>query len=146
MFTDGSCLHNPGPGGWAALLKYNQTEKIFSGGQVQATNNQMELLAVIKGLAALKKPCDIELFTDSKYVMDGFCQWLSGWKKRNWLKADKKPVLNKELWQQLEQNATQHNIQWHWVKGHSGHPENERVDQLARQQAEQYKHLNNESV
>lgn len=141
MFTDGSCLQNPGPGGWAALLRHNRTEKMFSGGQAQTTNNQMELMAVIKGLEALTKPCAVELYTDSKYVLDGYTKWLSGWKSRNWKKSDKKPVLNKELWQQLDANAESHQIDWHWVKGHSGHDENERVDQLARLEAEKMKSL-----
>jgi ribonuclease HI len=141
MYTDGSCLKNPGPGGWAALLRHKNSEKMFSGGQAQTTNNQMELMAVIQGLTALRKPCAVELYTDSKYVMDGYSQWLPGWKARAWKKADKKPVLNKELWQQLDAVAEQHNIDWHWVKGHSGHVENERVDQLARLEAEKMKGL-----
>ena len=141
MFTDGSCLNNPGPGGWAALLRHNNTEKVFSGGQLDTTNNQMELMAVIEGLKALTKSCDIELFTDSKYVMDGFTQWMNGWKKRGWKKADKKPVLNRELWQELDKQANSHTINWHWVKGHSGHAENERVDDLARLEAEKIKEL-----
>ena len=142
MYTDGSCLNNPGPGGWAALLRFNKTEKIFSGGQVDTTNNQMELMAVIEGLRALTKPCDVELYTDSRYVMDGYTKWLTGWKARNWKKSDKKPVLNKDLWVQLGEQAEAHNIDWHWVKGHSGHTENERVDQLARLQAEQTRDQN----
>ena len=141
MFTDGSCLQNPGPGGWAALLRHSKSEKMFSGGQAQTTNNQMELMAVIKGLEALTKPCAVELYTDSKYVSDGYTKWLSGWKTRNWKKSDKKPVLNKDLWQQLDANAHPHKIDWHWVKGHSGHDENERVDQLARLEAEKMKSL-----
>ncbi len=139
MYTDGSCLNNPGPGGWAALLRYQGKEKMFVGGQTDTTNNQMEMTAVIEGLKALKKPCEIELHTDSKYVMDGFQKWLPGWKKRHWKKADKKPVLNKELWMRLEQLASSHTINWHWVKGHSGHEENERVDDAARLQAEKIK-------
>ncbi|MCB1594852.1 MAG: ribonuclease HI [Xanthomonadales bacterium] len=141
MFTDGSCLQNPGPGGWACLLRYNKTEKMFSGGQTDTTNNQMEMTAVIKGLQALSRACDIELYTDSKYVIDGFTQWLEGWKARNWKKSDKKPVLNQELWMQLDELAQKHQINWHWVKGHSGHDENERVDQLARLEAEKIKSL-----
>lgn len=141
MYTDGSCLNNPGPGGWAALMRYNNSEKMFSGGQMETTNNQMELMAVIEGLKALTKSCDIELYTDSKYVMDGFTKWLDGWKKRGWKKSDKKPVLNKELWQDLDQQANGHSINWHWVKGHSGHTENERVDQLARLEAEKMKDI-----
>ncbi len=141
MFTDGSCLQNPGPGGWAALLRYKGTEKMFSGGQFDTTNNQMELMAVIEGLKALTKACPIELYTDSKYVLDGYTKWLDGWKKRGWKKSDKKPVLNKELWQELDKAAESHSINWHWVKGHSGHDENERVDQLARMEAERMKSL-----
>ena len=141
MFTDGSCLQNPGPGGWACLLRYNKTEKMFSGRQTDTTNNQMEMTAVIKGLQALSRACDIELYTDSKYVIDGFTQWLEGWKARNWKKSDKKPVLNQELWMQLDELAQKHQINWHWVKGHSGHDENERVDQLARLEAEKIKSL-----
>jgi ribonuclease HI len=141
LFTDGSCLGNPGPGGWAALLRYKTTEKMFSGAQLETTNNQMELMAVIQGLKALTKPCDIELFTDSKYVLDGYTKWMEGWKSRNWKKSDKKPVLNKELWMELDAKAETHKIQWHWVKGHSGHDENERVDQLARLEAEKIKDI-----
>ena len=136
MFTDGSCLNNPGPGGWAALLRYNKSEKVFTGGQLDTTNNQMELMAIIKGLSALKKSCEIELYTDSKYVLDGYTKWMEGWKKRGWKKSDKKPVLNRELWQELDLKAEIHSINWHWVKGHSGHEENERVDVLARLEAE----------
>lgn len=139
MYTDGSCLNNPGPGGWAALLRYNSSEKVIKGGQLDTTNNQMELMAVIGGLKALTKPCDIDLYTDSKYVMDGFTKWMDGWKKRGWKKSDKKPVLNKEYWQELDQHAKEHTIHWNWVKGHSGHEENERVDDLAREEAEKMK-------
>ncbi|MBL4659556.1 MAG: ribonuclease HI [Alcanivoracaceae bacterium] len=142
MYTDGSCLNNPGPGGWAALLRYNKTEKMFSGGQADTTNNQMELMAVIEGLKALTKPCAVELYTDSKYVMDGYTKWLPGWKTRSWKKSDKKPVLNKDLWVLLDEQAQSHKIDWHWVKAHNGHEENERVDQLARLQAEQTRDQN----
>lgn len=141
LYTDGSCLGNPGPGGWAALLRYKTTEKMFSGGQLDTTNNQMELMAVIQGLKALTKPCAIQLFTDSKYVLDGYTQWMAGWKRRGWKKSDKKPVLNKELWMELDKQGQQHKIDWHWVKGHSGHDENERVDQLARLEAEKIKDI-----
>ena len=142
IYTDGSCLGNPGPGGWAALLRYKSTEKMFSGGQLNTTNNQMELQAVISGLKALTKPCEIDLYTDSKYVLDGYTKWMPGWKRRAWKKSDKKPVMNKELWMELDKYGQQHLIQWHWVKGHSGHDENERVDQLARTEAEKIKELN----
>ena len=136
MFTDGSCLNNPGPGGWAALLRFNGTEKTFTGGKNKTTNNQMELMAVIGGLKALTKPCMIELYTDSKYVLDGYTKWLEGWKKRGWKKSNKKPVLNKEYWIELDELGSKHVIKWHWVKGHSGHIENEIVDDLARYEAE----------
>lgn len=139
LYTDGSCLGNPGPGGWAALLRYKTTEKMFSGGQLDTTNNQMELTAAIQGLKALTKPCDIQLYTDSKYVLEGYTKWMAGWKNRGWKKSDKKPVLNQELWRQLDEQGKQHNIEWHWVKGHSGHAENERVDELARLEAEKIK-------
>jgi ribonuclease HI len=141
IYTDGSCLGNPGPGGWAALMRYRGTEKMFSGGQLATTNNQMELLAVIQGLKALTKPCEIDLYTDSKYVLEGYTKWLEGWKSRGWKKSNKKPVLNKELWIMLDKQAESHKINWHWIKGHSGHDENERVDQLARLEAEKIKDI-----
>jgi ribonuclease HI len=139
LFTDGSCLSNPGPGGWAALLRYNNTEKMLSGSQAESTNNQMELMAVIKGLQALSKDCEVAIYTDSKYVLDGFTKWLDGWKARGWKKSDKKPVLNKELWVDLDKAALNHELSWTWVKGHSGHDENERVDDQARLEAENMK-------
>jgi ribonuclease HI len=139
LFTDGSCLSNPGPGGWAALLRYNHTEKMLSGSQADSTNNQMELMAVIRGLQALSKSCQVDIFTDSKYVLDGFTKWMTAWKARGWKKADKKPVLNKELWIELDQAASMHELNWTWVKGHSGHDENERVDDQARLEAETIK-------
>lgn len=141
IYTDGSCLGNPGPGGWAALMRYNSTEKMFSGGQLDTTNNQMELQAVISGLTALTKSCEVELYTDSKYVIDGFTQWMDGWKAKGWKRAKNKPLLNKELWQELDVKANKHKIAWHWVKGHSGHVENERVDQLARLEAEKIRDI-----
>ena len=139
LFTDGSCLSNPGPGGWAALLRYNHTEKMLSGAQAESTNNQMELMAVIRGLQALSKTCSVHIYTDSKYVLDGFTKWLEGWKSRGWKKSDKKPVLNKELWVELDKAASTHELSWTWVKGHSGHDENERVDDQARLEAETIK-------
>lgn len=142
IYTDGSCLGNPGPGGWAALMRYQATEKMFSGNKLESTNNQMELQAVISGLDALTKSCEVELYTDSKYVIDGYTQWMDGWKARGWKKSNKKPVLNKELWQELDGKASKHIITWHWVKGHSGHEENERVDQLARLKAEEIQDIN----
>ena len=132
IFTDGACSGNPGPGGWGALLRYGTAEKELSGGEALTTNNRMELMGAISALEALKRPAKVKLHTDSVYVKDGITKWLKGWKAKNWLTADKKPVKNKELWQRLEAAAQLHNIEWLWVKGHSGHPENDRVDQLAR--------------
>ena len=131
LYTDGACSGNPGPGGWACLLRYNQAQKEISGGAKETTNNQMELTAVIEGLSLLKKPCEVELFTDSKYVLEGATKWLEGWIQKGWKKADKKPVLNRELWEKLIPLLEKHNVTWHWVKGHAGHPENERVDTMA---------------
>lgn len=139
IYTDGSCLGNPGPGGWAALLKYRQAEKMIAGQAADTTNNRMEITAVIEALKQLKGACMIELYTDSKYVMDGATLWLKGWKARDWKNAAKKPVKNQDLWQTLDQTMAPHNIKWHWVRGHSGHPENERVDAAARAQAEALK-------
>ncbi|MCF6288871.1 MAG: ribonuclease HI [Proteobacteria bacterium] len=141
IFTDGSCLNNPGPGGWAALMRYKKQEKMFSGSKLDTTNNQMELQAVISGLTALTKSCEVELYTDSRYVIDGFTQWLAGWKAKGWKRAKNKPLSNKELWQKLDKIGHKHSIQWHWIKGHSGHPENERVDQLARSKAEEIRDI-----
>ena len=131
IYTDGACRGNPGPGGWGALIKYDSVEKTIFGGQANTTNNQMELSAAIEGLAVLKEPCNVELFTDSKYVMDGITQWIQNWKKNNWRTAAKKDVKNKELWQKLDQLITQHQVQWRWVKGHSGDAGNEAADLLA---------------
>jgi len=132
IFTDGACSGNPGPGGWGALLRYGDAEKELSGGAPQTTNNRMELMGAIAALEALKRPARVRLHTDSMYVRDGITKWMRGWKARGWLTADKKPVKNMDLWQRLEAAAHVHHIDWLWVKGHSGHPENERVDQLAR--------------
>tara|TARA_Y100000766_G_scaffold161612_1_gene138780 strand:+ start:156 stop:590 length:435 start_codon:yes stop_codon:yes gene_type:complete len=131
IYTDGACRGNPGPGGWGALIKFDTAEKEIFGGQNNTTNNQMELSAAIEGLSILKEPCDVELFTDSKYVMDGITQWIQNWKKNNWKTSAKKEVKNKELWQQLDQLMSYHQVQWHWVKGHSGDPGNETADLLA---------------
>ena len=131
IYTDGACRGNPGPGGWGALIKYDSVEKTIFGGQANTTNNQMELSAAIEGLAILKEPCNVELFTDSKYVMDGITQWIQNWKKNNWRTAAKKDVKNKELWQKLDKLIAQHQVQWHWVKGHSGDAGNEAADLLA---------------
>jgi ribonuclease HI len=132
LYTDGACSGNPGPGGWGALLRFGAVEKELSGSEALTTNNRMELMAAISGLEALKKPARVKLYTDSIYVRDGITKWLKGWKAKGWLTADKKPVKNKELWQRLEAATHIHKIDWLWVKGHSGHPENDRVDQLAR--------------
>jgi ribonuclease HI len=132
IYTDGACSGNPGPGGWGALLRFGAVEKELSGSEALTTNNRMELMAAISGLEALKKPARVKLYTDSIYVKDGITKWLKGWKAKGWLTADKKPVKNKELWQRLEAATHIHKIDWLWVKGHSGHPENDRVDQLAR--------------
>ena len=131
MFTDGACRGNPGKGGWGVLLRYGETEKTLHGGEPLTTNNRMELTAVIKGLEALNKSCEVVITTDSKYVLSGITEWMVNWKKRNWRTAAKKPVLNVELWKQLDQLVSDHNIQWNWVKGHSGHRENEIADELA---------------
>ncbi len=133
IFTDGACRGNPGPGGWGVLLRYGDVEKRLYGGEPDTTNNRMELLAVIKALEALKKPCRIRLSSDSKYVLGGITEWMPNWKKRNWKTASKKPVQNVELWQRLDALAAEHDIDWQWVKGHSGHRENEIADQLANQ-------------
>lgn len=131
MYTDGACRGNPGPGGWGVLLRYGGAEKTLHGGEAMSTNNRMELTAVIKGLEALTKPCDVLITTDSKYVLKGVTEWMDNWKKRNWRTASKKPVLNVELWKQLDELVAKHSIEWSWVKGHSGHAENEIADQLA---------------
>lgn len=136
IFTDGACLGNPGPGGWAALLRYGAQESELAGGAPHTTNNRMELMAVISGLEALTRPCSVRLVTDSRYVMDGIRSWLPVWKRNGWRTAAKKPVKNIDLWQRLDTAAARHEIEWLWVRGHAGHAENERVDALARQQAE----------
>lgn len=131
IYTDGACKGNPGPGGWAALLIYNGTEKELSGFEAETTNNRMELMAAIQGIEALKREVDGELYTDSQYVRQGITEWIHNWKKNGWRNAQKKPVQNSDLWQRLDAAQSKHKITWHWVKGHAGHPENERVDQLA---------------
>lgn len=132
IYTDGACSGNPGPGGWGTILIYNGHEKEMSGGELETTNNKMELTAVIKGLSALKEPCDVTITTDSKYVCDAINQgWLSKWVTNNWRKADKKPVLNVDLWEQLLPLLNKHNVKFVWVKGHNDHPQNERCDKLA---------------
>lgn len=131
IFTDGACRGNPGPGGWGALLRYNGQEKELYGGESMTTNNRMELLAAIEALKALKEPCQVILTTDSQYVRQGITSWLAGWKRNGWKTAAKKPVKNEDLWRQLDELNARHKVTWQWVKGHSGHPENERADQLA---------------
>lgn len=135
IFTDGSCLGNPGPGGYGAVLKYQQHVKELSGGFTQTTNNRMELMAAIAALECLKEPCQIDLLTDSQYVRQGIMQWMQNWKRNNWRTSNKEPVKNKDLWQRLDAACQQHQIRWHWVKGHAGHVENERCDELAREAA-----------
>lgn len=139
IWTDGACSGNPGPGGWGALLRYEDKEKELFGGESETTNNRMELLAAIEALNALKGACEVELTTDSQYVKGGMTGWIFGWKKNGWKTANKKPVKNVELWQALDEAVARHKVNWHWVKGHAGHPENERADELARRGMEDYK-------
>ncbi|HEC75576.1 MAG TPA: ribonuclease HI [Methylophaga aminisulfidivorans] len=131
LFTDGACSGNPGPGGWGAILRSKGQERELSGSQKNTTNNQMEMMAVIAGLEALSRPCQVTITTDSQYVMKGMTEWLEGWKARNWRTAAKKPVKNVELWQRMDKAIRQHQVTWQWVRGHQGHIENERADQLA---------------
>lgn len=133
IFTDGACRGNPGPGGWGALLRFGQAEKTLKGAEAHTTNNRMELMAAIEALAALKESCQVDLTTDSQYVRQGITQWMTNWKKRNWRTANKQPVKNQDLWQRLDEETQRHQVAWHWVKGHSGHPENELADSLANQ-------------
>lgn len=132
IYSDGACSGNPGPGGWGSVLLYNSHRRELSGGEPQTTNNRMELMAVIQALETLKRPCEVIVHTDSTYVMKGMTEWLAQWKKRDWRTADRKPVKNVELWQRLEQAMHRHRVRWRWVRGHSGVPENERADELAR--------------
>lgn len=133
IYTDGACSGNPGPGGWGAILTYGDKCKEISGGEAETTNNRMELMAAISALEALKRTSRVELHTDSSYLRDGITKWIHGWKRNGWKTADKKPVKNAELWQRLDEATRHHDIAWHWVKGHAGHPENERADELARE-------------
>ena len=133
IHTDGACSGNPGPGGWGAILESGPHRKELKGGEAQTTNNRMELTAAIEALEALKAPSDVELHTDSNYLRGGITSWIKGWKRNGWRTADKKPVKNVELWQRLEQAEAPHRVDWHWVKGHAGHDENERADELARE-------------
>lgn len=137
IFTDGACKGNPGPGGWGVLLRTGEHEKTLHGGEPDTTNNRMELMAAIMGLAALKRPCSVRLTTDSQYVMKGMQEWLPNWKKRGWKTASKQPVKNADLWQQLDEQVSRHQVEWRWVRGHTGHPDNERADQLANLGAEE---------
>ncbi len=132
IFTDGACSGNPGPGGWGVVLRWKGTEKEISGGERETTNNRMEMMAAIKALESLKRTVPVDLYTDSTYVRDGITKWLPGWKSNGWKTAAKKPVKNQDLWQRLEAAIQDHDVKWHWVKGHAGHPENERADELAR--------------
>ena len=131
IFTDGACRHNPGPGGWGAILKSKSATKELYGGEIDTTNNQMELLAAIRALQSLKRPFRVNLYTDSKYVKHGITEWIIKWKINGYRNAKKKPVLNSDLWKQLDELASIHQVEWYWIKGHSGHPENERADALA---------------
>lgn len=140
IFTDGSCLGNPGPGGYGIVLQSGKHEKTLKHGFRLTTNNRMELMATVVALNALKKACAVELYTDSEYVRQGITKWIHGWKKKGWVTASKKPVKNQDLWQALDAAISRHSINWHWVKGHSGHPENERCDALAREAAERGPH------
>jgi ribonuclease HI len=133
IYTDGACSGNPGPGGWGALLRYGDRERELSGAEVTTTNNRMELMAAIVSLETLSSACEVDLYTDSNYVRQGITEWIHGWRRKNWRTADNKPVKNADLWQRLVDAEKRHIVRWHWVKGHSGHPENERADALARQ-------------
>jgi ribonuclease HI len=131
IFTDGACKGNPGPGGWGAIIRAGEKEKELSGGELLTTNNRMELLAAIRALEALKRPCEVDLTTDSNYVREGITRWIHNWQRNGWRTADRKPVKNAELWLELLEASAPHRIRWHWIKGHTGHVENERADQLA---------------
>jgi ribonuclease HI len=131
LYTDGACKGNPGPGGWGVVLRYGDVQKTLHGGEAATTNNRMELMAAIKGLAALKRPCSVDLYTDSQYVRKGITEWLSGWKRNGWRTASKKPVKNEDLWRALDAETAKHQVNWHWVKGHAGVPGNELADELA---------------
>jgi ribonuclease HI len=135
IFTDGACKGNPGPGGWAAILRMGPHEKELVGGEPETTNNRMEMTAILRGLTALNEPCAVTVHTDSRYVIDGMTKWIFGWQKKGWVNAAKKPVANEDLWRELQAAARPHKVSWEWVKGHSGHPENERCDALASAEA-----------
>lgn len=135
IFTDGACSGNPGPGGWGAILRWKGHEKELCGGEAETTNNRMELMAAIRALESLKRDARVNIYTDSTYVRDGITSWIHGWKRNGWKTAAKKPVKNEDLWRRLDEAIRSHDVEWHWVKGHAGHPENERADELARQGA-----------
>lgn len=143
IYTDGACRGNPGPGGWGVLMRYAGQEKKLHGGEDHTTNNRMELLAAIKGLESLTRPCQVDLYTDSKYLQQGMMSWLKSWKKNGWRNSKKEPVKNEDLWRSLDKLASEHTITWHWVKGHSGHKENDLVDALANQGIEELSKSNN---
>lgn len=138
LYTDGACKGNPGPGGWGVLMRYGAHEKTLYGGEAATTNNRMELTAVIEGLRSLKRPCTVEIYTDSQYVMQGMREWIHDWKARGWKTAAKQPVKNVDLWQALDAESARHTVHWHWVKGHAGHPGNEQADALAKRGAAEY--------
>ncbi|MDH3279832.1 MAG: ribonuclease HI [Gammaproteobacteria bacterium] len=138
LYTDGACRGNPGPGGWGAILSYGLKERELSGFEPETTNNRMELTAAIRGLETLTRPCEVDVYTDSEYLRNGITQWLQAWKERGWRTAAKKPVKNIDLWQRLDEAVFRHRVRWHWVKGHSGHPGNERADALANRAIDQY--------
>jgi ribonuclease HI len=135
LITDGACVGNPGPGGWAAILRHGDRTREMFGYAPQTTNNRMELTAAIEGLRALKEPCEVEVITDSEYVKNGITEWIHGWKRRNWIKSDKKPVLNADLWRDLDAEVARHKTQWTWTKGHASHDDNNRADELANMAA-----------
>ncbi len=138
IYTDGACRGNPGPGGWGALLRFDEHEQELYGFEVETTNNRMELIAAIKALQALTTMCEVDLWTDSQYVQKGMTEWLENWKARNWQTSQRKPVKNADLWQQLDHEVKRHRVQWHWVRGHAGHVENERADQLANRAIDEH--------
>lgn len=146
IFTDGACSGNPGPGGYGSLLRYGDVIKEISGCAPDTTNNRMEMMAVIEALRQLKRPCKVRLYTDSKYVMQGMTEWISGWVRRNWINSQKKPVVNRDLWEKIIELSRPHQIEWNWVQGHKGHPENERCDRLARNALKKCKRSSDRSI